>query len=118
MQVGAISNGVADVDPDTKAYGTIWRLISIKGWNLLLHLNGTSHRSVDAVEYDEQGIAASLNDPAAVLLDGGVDQSSAEGTQSFERSNIVQADQTAVADHVRVHYGDQLPPIWRLTDEV
>ena len=34
-----------------------------------------------------------------------------ESPQPFERSNIVQADQAAVADHVGIDDGDQLSPI-------
>ena len=90
------------------------------GWSpswigyLLLHLHGTAHRSVDAVEHHEQGIAPGVDDPAAMLLDRWVDQVFAESPQPFERPNIVQADQAAVAHHVGMDDGDQLPPIWRL----
>ena len=35
--------------------------------NLLLHLHGIAHRPVDAVEYDQQGITAGLDDPATML---------------------------------------------------
>ena len=69
MQVSSVSNRVTDVDPDAKANGSIRRLISVVDRDLLLHLHSTAHRPVDAVEHDEQGIAASLDDPAAVLLD-------------------------------------------------
>ena len=33
----------------------------------------------------------------------------------FERPNVVQADQAAVANHVCIDDGDQLPPIWRFS---
>ena len=38
---------------------------------------------------------------------------SAESPQPFERSGVIQADQAAVAHHVGIDDGDQLPPIWR-----
>ena len=113
MQVSPISNGVSNVDADAKADGSIRRLIAVVDRNLLLHLHGTAHRPVDAVEHDQQGVAAGLDDPAAMLLDRRVDQVAAESTQPFERSCVVQADQAAVADHVGIDDGDQLPPIWR-----
>ena len=40
-------------------------------------------------------------------------RSRAERTQTFERSGVIQADQAAVANHVGIDHGDQLPPIWR-----
>ena len=67
VEVSAIGNRVAEVDPDAEADGPIRRLIAIMDRNLLLHLHGTAHRPVDAVEHDEQGIAAGLDDPAAML---------------------------------------------------
>ena len=79
--------------------------------NLLLHLHGTAHRPVNAIEYDQQRIASSLNNPAAMLIDRRVYQVPAECPQTIERSRIVQANQTAVANHVGIQYGDQLPPI-------
>ena len=42
--------------------------------NLLLHLHGATHRPVYAIEHDEQGIPAGLDDPAAMLFDRGVYQ--------------------------------------------
>ena len=81
MQVGSVGNRVANVDADAKADGSIRRLVAVVDWNLLLHLHGTAHRPVDAVEHDEQGIAAGLDDPAAMLLDRRVDQVAAESAQ-------------------------------------
>ena len=111
VHVSAIGNRIANVDPDAEADGSIGRLVAIVDRNLLLHLHGTAHRSVDAVEHDEQGVAAGLDDPAAMLLDRRIDQLSAERTQSLEGSRVIQADQAAVAHHVGIDDGDQLPPI-------
>ena len=41
------------------------------GRNLLLHLHGTAHRPINAIENNEKGIATSLN-IRPVLIDGGV----------------------------------------------
>ena len=65
---------IADIDADAEADGAIRGLVAIVDRNLLLHLHGTAHRSVDAVEHHEQGIAAGVDDPAAMLLDRRVDQ--------------------------------------------
>jgi hypothetical protein len=52
--------------------------------------NGTTHRSVYAIEYDEQRAASSLDDPAAVLLDGRVDQVPTECPKTTQRSGVIQ----------------------------
>ena len=52
MQVCAIGNRITNVEPDAKPD------CPIRGWSpswagtLLLHLCGTAHRPVDAIEYD------------------------------------------------------------------
>ena len=112
VEVSAIGNRVAKVDADAEADGSIRRLIAIMDRNLLLHLHRTAHRSIDAVEHDEQRVAAGLNDPAAMLLDRRVDQVAAERTQPCKRPCVIQADQAAVTHHVGIDHGDQLPPIW------
>ena len=94
------------------------RLISVVGRNLLLHLDGTAHRPVNAIEHDEQGIAPSLDDFAAMLLDRRVDQVAAQSPQPLESPCIVQPNQAAVANHVGIDDGDQLPPIWRFSVSV
>ena len=86
VQVSAIGNRVANVDPDAEADGSIWRLVAVVDRHLLLHLHGAAHRPVDAVEHDEQGIAAGLDDPATMLLDRWVDQVRCGGVRS--RSSV------------------------------
>ena len=52
MQVGSIGNRIADVDPDAKPNYPIRRMVAIMGGHLLLHFYSTTHRPVDAIEYD------------------------------------------------------------------
>ena len=78
VDISAIWNHIADVDADAKADRPIGRLVAIVGGHLLLHLHRTAHRSINAVEHDEQGIASRVDDPAAMLVDGWVDQSAAK----------------------------------------
>ena len=52
MQVCAIGNGITNVEPDAKPDYPITRMVAIVGGYLLLHLCGTAHRPVDAIEYD------------------------------------------------------------------
>ena len=118
MQIGAIRNRIADIDADAKADGPIGGMVTIIGGHLLLHLHGTAHRAVDAVEHDEQGVASGLNDPAAMLVDRRVDQSAAESTEPFQRSFVIQPDQAAVTNHIGIDHGHQLSPRWRPSDQV
>ena len=67
MQISAVCNRVANVDPDAKAYGSIGRLVTVIVGHPLLHLHGAPYRPIDAVEHDQQGIAASLDDPTTML---------------------------------------------------
>jgi hypothetical protein len=55
-------------------------------------------------------VAASLDERSAMLLDGRIDHIAAERTQPLQSSRIVQPDQTAVANHIQISHGDQLPP--------
>ena len=65
MQVGAVRNRIADIDPDAKADGPIGRVANIMVGNLLLHLDRAAHGSIDAVEHDQQRVASGLNQSAA-----------------------------------------------------
>ena len=73
MQISPVCDRIANVDSDTKADSPFRRLVAVIVGHLLLHLHGTAHRPVDAIEHDEQRIAAGLNNPSAMLLDCWVD---------------------------------------------
>jgi len=73
VQVSSIRDSVAEVDSNTEEDGSVRRMIPVMDRNLFLHLHGTSHCPVNAVEDDQQGIATGLNNFAAMLLDGGID---------------------------------------------
>ena len=79
VQVSSIGNCVANVDPDAKSNSPIGRLVAIVDGDLLLDMNRTAHRPVDAVEDDQQRVATGLNDLPAVLPDGRIDHLSAKG---------------------------------------
>jgi hypothetical protein len=89
MQVGSIGNRVANVNPDSKQNSSIWRLVLIIYRHLLLHLDGASHSAIDAVEDDEQGVAASLHDSTAVLADGRVYQVPTQSPQPRQSFRVI-----------------------------
>jgi hypothetical protein len=112
VQISPVSNCVAKINPHPKADGPISGLVTVVDRHVLLDLNGAPHGTIDAVEHDQQGIATSLHDPTAMLLDCRIDQIPAQSTQPLEGSGVIQPDQAAVACHVRIDHSDQLPPIW------
>ena len=118
VQVGAVRDHVADVDADAEADAAVRRLVAVIHRHLLLHLDRAAHRAVDAVERDQQRVAAGLHHPAAVLADRRVDQRAPQRAQAAQRAGIVQADQPAVADHVGVDDGDQLAAARGLAGEI
>ena len=64
MKVSSIGNRVADVNSNAKSDGAVRKLISVMERDPLLHLHCTTHRTVDAVEHNQQRIAPSLDNPA------------------------------------------------------
>jgi hypothetical protein len=81
----------------------------------LLHLYRTSHRPINAIEYDEERVASCLKDPATVFVDRGIDEGAPQRPQSRERSFVVTAYEAAVADDVSMNDGDGRWCINRLT---
>src|ERR1700748_1157934 len=110
MQLGPISYRIADVEPDAELDGTVGRMRAIMGHYSFLHCQRTAHRPVDAVKYDKQRVAGSLDSSAAMLVDCRINHAAAEQPQSPERSHIIDADQAAVAGHIGVEYDDELSP--------
>jgi hypothetical protein len=53
VQVSAIRNRVADVDPNAEANGVIRWYVTVVGWNVPLHPNGALHGTIDTIEHDE-----------------------------------------------------------------
>jgi hypothetical protein len=72
VQIGPVCNRVTNIYSEAETDGLLRWLITVMDWNLLLDLYGTAHRTVDAIEHDEQRVATSLNDPTAVFIDRGV----------------------------------------------
>ncbi len=109
VQISAIRDRIADVDPDPKADGPIRKLVTIKDRNILLHLDRKAYCPIDTVEYHQQGVAAGLNNPAAMSVEGRIDDLAPEFAQPLERLQVVQADQAAVANHVGIDDRDKSP---------
>src|SRR4051812_6523009 len=106
MQIGALGDRVTDIDANAEADCTVGRLVLVGLRHPSLDLHSATDRSLDAVEYDQQRIAARLNYPASILRDRRADDVASDSPQPRERSHIVQTNETAVADHVGIDHGD------------
>ena len=111
VQISPVSDCIANVDADTEADGPIKGLVAVVDGNLLLHLHRTTHGPVYAIEHNQQGIAARLDDPTVMFTYCWVDYPPAKASQPFEGSSVVKPNQAAVASHISVDHGDQLSPI-------
>src|ERR1700733_205664 len=54
VEISPICNRVTDVNSHPKADGLICGMVAVVSRHLLLHLDGTAYRPVDAVEHDQQ----------------------------------------------------------------
>jgi hypothetical protein len=118
VKVGSIRDRIANVDPDPKADSAIMRLATIKARKILLHLDCEAYRPIDAVEYHQQGIAAGLNNSAAMPVEGRIDNTAPELAQPVESLQVVQHYQAAVPNPVGINDRDKSPWIRQPTDPV
>jgi hypothetical protein len=58
------------------------------------------HRVGDAVEFDQHAVAGGLDDAAAVLRDGRIDELDPVGLETRECPGLVDLHQSTIADHV------------------
>ena len=118
MQVRIIRYYVANVDADPEPDASVWQLIAVVNRNLLLHLDRASHRAVDAVERYQQRVTAGLHHSSAALPDRRINQCPPQRPQAPQCAGVVKTNQTAVTDHVGVHYRDQPAATRGLAGEV
>jgi hypothetical protein len=113
VQIGAVGYRIAYIDPDPETDCAVGRLVAVVDRDPLLDLNGTAYGAIYAVEHDQEGVAACIYDPPTVFFDGRINHVSPEPAQSVERSQVVLADQSTIADHVGIHDGDKPSPVLR-----
>jgi hypothetical protein len=118
VKVSSIRDRIANVDPDPKVDSPIMRLINIKAGKILLHFDCEAYRPIDAVEYHQQGVAAGLNNSAAMPVEGRIDNTAPELAQPVEGLQVVQPYQAAVTNHVGIDNRDKSPWIRQPTPHV
>src|SRR5918994_2115877 len=71
VDVVAVDDHVADIDPDAKFDAAVYWFGGIALSHRALHLDCTAHRIDDASEFDEEAVAGGLDSPTVMLGDFG-----------------------------------------------
>ena len=98
--VVVLDDDVAEIDADAELHPARRRDVGIAPRHPALDLGSAQHRIDDAVEFDQHAVARGLDDAAAILGDGRIDQLDPMGLQTGERPRLVGLHQPAKADHV------------------
>ena len=95
-----LDDHVAQIDADAELDPSRRRHIGIAPRHPALDLGGARHRVYDAVELHQHAIAGRLDDAAAVLGYGGINELKAVGLEACKRPRLVDLHQPAITDHV------------------
>ena len=98
--VVVLDDHVAEIDADAKLHPPRRRDVGVAPRHPALDLGSAQHRIDDAVEFDQHAVASGLDDAAAVLCNGRIDQLDPMGLETRERARLVDLHQPAIADHV------------------
>jgi hypothetical protein len=109
VHIATVHDHVAKVDANAESDAALGWSIAIKCGNCLLHLHGTSHRSLDTIEHHEDCVACCINDPAAILCDGRIDKVATERSEQFQRPGVIRSDQPAVGNDVGMDHSGKFP---------
>jgi hypothetical protein len=74
VNVAAIGDHVAEIDPDAKPQAALLGEIQIAVGHRALDFGGAAHRVDDAGEFRQHAVAGGLDDPAMMLADLRIDQ--------------------------------------------
>jgi hypothetical protein len=74
INVVAVGDHVAEIDPDAKSQAALLGEIQIAVGHPALNFAGAAHRIDDAGEFRQHAVAGGLDDPAMMLADLRIDQ--------------------------------------------
>jgi len=100
IDVVAIDNDIADIDPHAKFDAPIGDNLLIANGHAALHIDGTTHRIDDRGELDQHAVAGGLDDAAAMLLYLGIDQLTAMGFEAGKGALLIGRHQPRIAADV------------------
>jgi hypothetical protein len=100
IDVAAVGDHVAEIDPDAKAQAALLGEIQITVDHRALDLAGTAHRVDDAGEFCQHAVAGGLDDPAVMLADLRINEFEEMRLEPFVRALLVHAHQARIAHHI------------------
>jgi hypothetical protein len=100
IDVVAIDDYVAEVDPDPENDALVLGVIAIAVDHCPLDFDGAAHGIDYALEFHQHAVAGGLDDAAAVLRDLRIDELAAMRFEAFERAFFVGSHQPRVARHI------------------
>src|ERR1700683_5137072 len=66
----------------------------------VLDFDRAAYRVDNAAEFDQKSVAGTLDHPAAIHLDGRIDQVAAQRPEPRQRAIFIRAGETAETDHI------------------
>jgi hypothetical protein len=106
-----LNDHVAQIDADAELHQPRRRDVRVASRHPALNLGSAQHRVGDAVELEQHAVAGGLDDAAAVLCDGRIDELDPMGLETRECPRLVDLHQPTVADHVSGEDGCK-PAFW------
>ena len=97
----ALLDHVADMNADAENDAPVLRQAGVALDHAALHLDRAANGVDHAAELDDDPVAGPLNDAAVMHCDRRVDQIAAQRAKPRENTLLVDAGESAVADHVR-----------------
>jgi len=100
INVVAVDDHVAEIDPDAKAQAALLGEIQIAVGHPALDFAGAAHRIDDAGKFRQHAIAGGLYDAPAMLFDLRIDEFAEMPSQPFMRAFLIRPHQKRVPRHV------------------
>ena len=104
-----VDDDVPDVDADPQFDPLILRHRGILLGHFTLDFNGTAHRIHGTGKFDQHTVARGLDDPPAMLGNGGVNESLPDRLQAGQRALLIDAHQAAISSDVCRQHRCQSP---------
>ena len=100
INVAAIGDHVAEIDPDTKSEAPLLGEIQIAVGHRALDFAGAAYRVDDAGEFRQHAVAGGLDDSAVMLADFRIEQFAQMRLEALVRAFLVRSHQARIAHHI------------------
>jgi len=100
INVVAIGDHVAEIDPDAKTQAALLGEVQIAVGHRALNFTRTAHRVDDAGEFRQHAVAGGLDDPAMMLADLRIEQLDKMRLEPLVRAFLIGTHQARIARHI------------------